>query len=548
MVTNMKFGECLRYILSILDISIVKLSRVINVDNSLVNRWVNEKRIPAYNTDYIEKISEYLSSCILNSFQIQYLDALFLKICGDNKIEISQKEKINKILLQSQGYSIECRKKMIKENKAHLISNKKTLKSVDIYQNYFKQGENTNINADLLNTQGSDFSINLSSEDKIVIGYKNVLATSISLLNDVSNHKCNNDMLYISFNDNMFIPSCHNDLLSFRDAMLKAINNGWSILFLLKLNNNVTNVINFIDFARPFINTGKFHPYYFKKYGPFSTYQEFIVIPEVGTLLGFPNTLHSEIDTAFYFRNKVAVNIFKNKLNTIIAKDTNPLFKYYKTDNDIDYSNYLTKNEDVIGNRILYKRDFSILILPESLYKRLLQRKELNSDEINKSLEFYKRRVKAFLSNIYNYKYTDIYHMDCINTLIKDGKLFLYLYNKIEEINLEVEDVIKLLKNIVNLLNKYDNYNIAFISQDLNTIQDSIFYSVIKERSAVMIETYKYSKNTPEVRLSIEEPTLVKAFEVYFNEILIQISPVNKDKNEIINWIQSQINLLKNRG
>ncbi|WP_054750058.1 helix-turn-helix transcriptional regulator [Ruminiclostridium josui] len=159
MPTNMKFGECLRYLLSIFEVSIAKLSKVINVDNSLVNRWVNEKRTPAYNTDYVEKISEYLSGCILNSYQLQYLDEFFIKVCGDYNIEIDTKEKIKKILLQAQGYSIEYKKNLPKENK-NLFKVKKTLKEM-----------NTN-NVDLLNAQDSDLSINLSSEDKILVGWK----------------------------------------------------------------------------------------------------------------------------------------------------------------------------------------------------------------------------------------------------------------------------------------------------------------------------------------------------------------------------------------
>jgi hypothetical protein len=543
MVTNMKFGECLRCLLSIFDISNVKLSRVINVDDSLVNRWVNEKRTPSYNTDYIEKISEYISGCILNSFQEQHLDELFFKVCGDSIIQITPEEKIKKILFQSQGYSIECRKRAIKESKSALISKKET--SILSDHQTFKQNDTSKINAASLNSYDSDFLINLSSEDKIIIGYKNVLYTGISLLESISDPNCSNDTIYISFNSNMYISNCCHDLICFRNAILKAINKGWNILFLLKFNNKINNIVNFIDFALPLINTVKFHPYYFKKYNLSSTYEEFIVIPEIAALLGLPNNLNSEIDAAFYFKNKIAVNIFKNKLDTIILNHTKPLITYHKSDNDFNHSKY----EDVIGNRILYKRDFSNLMLPEDLYKKLLLRKNLKGNEISTSLIFHKKRLEAFLSNIYSYKYTDIYHIDCMNTLIRDRKFFLYLYDKIEEINLEVEDVISLLNNIITLLDKHDNYNIAFISSDFNnTIEDSIFYCAIKERVSVMLETYKNSRNTPEVRLSIEEPTLVKAFEVYFEEILDQIAPINKDKYEIKNWIENQINLLKTPG
>ena len=123
------------------------------------------------------------------------------------------------------------------------------------------------------------------------------------------------------------------------------------------------------------------------------------------------------------------------------------------------------------------------------------------------------------------------------------------MYDKIEEINLEIEDVVKLLKNIITLLNKYGNYNIAFTSQDSNNIiGDYILYCVIKERSAVMVETYKHPKNTPKVRLSIDEPILVKAVEVYLEELIDQIAPINKDRYEIKNWIENQINLLKTPG
>ncbi len=537
MATNMKFGECLRYLLTILEVSIVKLSKVINVDNSLVNRWVNEKRTPAYNTGYIEKISEYLSGCILNSFQMRYLDELFLKVCGDCNIEIEPKEKIKKILFQSQGYSIECRKKIAEENKTH--------NSVDIHQHYLNQSTNTNINVNLLNIQDSDFSINLSIEDKILIGCKNILAASISLLEDTSNHICNNDMIYISFNENMLIYIYYNDLIRFRNAMLKAINNGWNIQFLLKINSNINSIINFINFAQPLTVTGKFHPYYYKKYSHTPTYQEFIVIPRVGALLGLSNNIHSKIDTAFYFSNKVAVNILKNMIDTIINSQIKSLVKYYEPDNAIDYSNFLAEQEDVIGNRIMYKRDFSILIFPKNLYNKLLQRKNINSDETNTSLEFYNRRLKAFLSNINKYKYTDIYHIDCINNLIKHGEFNLYLYNKVITINLEVADVIIILKNIVTLLKKNKNYNIAFISQN-NNISNLAFYCMLKERTAIIMETYDCAKDIPLLRLSIKEPIFVKAFEAYFNEVLEQIAPINKDKKGIINWIERHINLLEN--
>lgn len=549
MVTNMKFGECLRCLLSILDISIVKLSKAINVDNSLVNRWANEKRTPSYNTNYIENISEYLTNCILNSFQEQHLNELFLKVCGDNKIEMTMKEKIKKILLQSQGYSIECKKKALKEGKAQSIGKKDVPKHLDNYEPYCGQRDYIN-NAIPSRKHNPNFLVNLSSEDKIILGYKNILSASISVLQDAVKHRCTDNVIYISFNSDRYISSQYDsDLIYFRSAVLKAINSGWNILFLLILSNNVKGITKIMNFIQPLITTGRFNPCYFKKYDFFTTNKEFIIVPEIGALLNLSSNLHSESDTAFYFRNKVAVDILKNDLITTLAANAESLFKYYRTDNAIEFSNLLIEQEDCVGNRFLYKYDFSTLILSESLYMKLLQKKNLTHDEMLTSLKFYKKRLKSFLSNIHYYKHWDIYSIDCISNLIKYRKLFIYCHNRVETVDLEVQDIIQLFKSIITLLEKYDNYNIAFMSQNCyNATENYSFWCTVKERKAVLLEAYEHSKNVPKVRLSIEEPLTVKAFEEHFYEILGQIAPINKDKNEVISLLQRQIDLLKNHN
>jgi hypothetical protein len=68
---------------------------------------------------------------------------------------------------------------------------------------------------------------------------------------------------------------------------------------------------------------------------------------------------------------------------------------------------------------------------------------------------------------------------------------------------------------------------------------------MVKERKAVLFECYEPSRSMAKVQLSIEEPTMVKAFYGCFEEICKQIAPVNYDKDEVIKWLQSQIKVLK---
>ncbi|MDD2496170.1 MAG: XRE family transcriptional regulator, partial [Tissierellia bacterium] len=418
-----------------------------------------------------------------------------------------------KVLLESQGYSIECKRKE---------------------REIIKKQKNSNDE-------------NLSKEDKIIFGTENVFFAAISLLKIAANQKCKkNSTIYITYNNLEIANHLYNKLIyCCRKFLLKAINNGWNVLFLLRLNNNTNRTIEFINFAKPLIMTGKFNPYYINKYDSSAIGKECIIVPGIGTLSCFSTKPNLEIDCAFYLRNTFASDIFKNYYLALISNYAQPLVKYYANEKIINYSNYVIESEENIGSRFLYKYCFSVLTLPEKLYEKLLKKRNLSNDEILIALAFYKKRLSAFLTNIQNYEYNDIYLADSIKDLIKHRRYYFYSYAGIEMISLETQDIINFLLNIINLLETYANYNIAFIPSTVSTTNSENYYCMVKERHAVFLEIFESSKTIPKMRLSIKEPMLIKAFQEYFKEIWEQIAPVNKDKQEIISWIQSQINLLQ---
>lgn len=505
MVTNMTFGKSLHGILSILDISCVRLSKVIDVDSSLVNRWVNEKRIPPYNSNYIEKMANYFLSCVLNPYQVQHLDRLFFDVCGESKEELNTKDKITNILLHSQGYSFECKNSDSKKKKDYTLG------------------------------VSNDSLVSLSSEDKIVLGYLNIVDTCISLFEKTTQckegDKRNN--IYISLNSGILLLCDQRTLMKLKRIMHESITKGWNILCSIQLNDNIEENLQLVKFIGTLIHTGKFFPFYFKKYNMISCCSEYIVVSGMGALLVYSN------NSAFLFKNEIAIEILKNKAHSIISNYTKPLVKYFSMHDTLEYANTLAETENIIGNQIIYKPDFGLLLIPEELYKTLLLKKNLSMEEVNISLEFYRKRIRTFSNNVRNYNYTYIYHSCCINNLIKYRKLRLYMYNMIDEISLENIEVILILENIIKLLTKYEKFRIAFIPQDSNdAILEYVIYCVSKERNAVMLEAYQQNTYFPQVKLMIEEPLLVKAINAYLEGIIDQIAPINKDKNEIIAWIQ----------
>lgn len=382
----------------------------------------------------------------------------------------------------------------------------------------------------------------------VLIGCEDIFNTCVAMLGKALNSKptIKNNQLYIAFNNNFYTTGNSSYLVNCRNAIMKAIENGWQVKFLIDLNMEISSLTNFIDFSLPLINTGRFHPYYYKKYETLSDYDTLIIVPKVGAIMGVTDNLGGVPHCAFSFENRVAIQVLENKFKLMIMSLTNPLINFYKNIGSSMYFDILTSGESFIGNRILYKREFGVLILPYELYKKLLYKLSEDTDEINTSLDYYERRFVALQENITYYKYYDIYHIDCINRIIKDKKLHLNLYNRITEISLTDDEDVQILENIISLLTLYPNFHVAFITENCAlSFPDSTFSCVIKEKKVVMIETFKETMNMPEVRYSIDEPILVNAMDTYFKNVMDQIAPMNKDRNEIIDWLLHGIKALK---
>jgi len=133
-------------------------------------------------------------------------------------------------------------------------------------------------------------------------------------------------------------------------------------------------------------------------------------------------------------------------------------------------------------------------ILPKNLHEKLLKRKNVSNDEMLNELNFYKRRLNAFLLNIQKYEYRDIYFSDSILNLVEHRQYCYYSDTGIEIMDLEVQDIIEYLQNIIRLLETYDNYSIAFIPRNSDiTVKINNYYFLVKERQTVLLRIYEPS-------------------------------------------------------
>lgn len=531
----MTFGKCLKLLLATLNVPMSHLAKAINVDNSLISRWVHEKRLPSYVASYIDNIAEYLSRKILNTYQIKLLDELYFDLIEhDNIREITYREKMRALLYNSLNYSIECKKK------------EKT--AVNTSKSKNKITANTNIiDIPQLNITSS---VDLSCNDKLIYGISNIFSTVISMLEIASRHKGrDNNIIYLTvcnYLDNSFFSE--NRLLYIRNLLQKVIENGWKVYFLLRIDNNMERIMRFIHFILPMGGTGNIYVYYFNKYDIFIPGKEMYIVSGIGALSCYPAGQSMVINCGFYLRNKSAIDVFTNYINLLIQNNAYSAIKYYSKDMNEEYHRSISEILGKPGNQFDYNSNFSMCYLPEELYRKFLWKTKLTQQEKLLSLQYYKKQWSDIVANLENHKYNYIYFSETLELLMNNQILCLCTYSGVEKVKLGVQDMIEYLKHVIHFIMRYDNFHIAVIFRDTDLVKNDGYSYIIKERRAVCFNSFSPFDNAEEVRLSIEEPMTVKSFTEYFNLVWEKISPINKDKDEIVTWLQSYITILDKKN
>lgn len=104
-----EFGECLRELLDTFKIKSSVLAKGINVDSSLVYKWLRGTRTPSYSSPYVELITNFFVKNIVNSHLkksiVNKLLSWGFKVSESDELGIENA--IRTALLEAQGYSIE---------------------------------------------------------------------------------------------------------------------------------------------------------------------------------------------------------------------------------------------------------------------------------------------------------------------------------------------------------------------------------------------------------------------------------------------------------
>jgi hypothetical protein len=263
--------------------------------------------------------------------------------------------------------------------------------------------------------------------------------------------------------------------------------------------------------------------------------------PNKGALICFSSHIRDQIDSAFWFHSRDSYDLLAAHFNQYLDMN-NSLFIAYSPNNALEYLQDLTETEEISGSRFSFSCGLNSLTMPVSYYQKHLKLSGKPETEISWRIFLHQRRIAAFEEQVIYYPQKDI----CI--LEPAMQLFLEqdycdddLYGFAGAVQ-EMGDLILWLEHTIHMLEHYNNYEIAFISESAYKNIGNVNWT-LKENYAVMLESRmrEGQEHSPIDFYSISEEHFVQSFHDYFNKIWNSIPVENKTKRSSIKFLKSLI-------
>lgn len=549
MKENITYSECLSGILSAMNMKSSKLSREINIDSSLIYKWLRNERVPSNESPYIELILDSIMKRLDNLVQRNAVVELLARygVPLSSLTEESLKDSLRLFLQSSQNYSLIVQRKLKHSSKTSTIKThtQTCISAIADTENEKLPALNKIEQRNAIQLLGKTKAQLTSGHDKVQIisGSSEILCAIINLLlTAMKKHNSREPILLTCNSDLLLSPGAQELTCMLIQIMDELLHSGLEIILLVKVDDNGNRTVRIIENLH-LLSAGNLKVYYHKKSGESFFNKELCIVPKSGAICGFSTQSEGPPDSAFLFQSRQSIEIWSARYYQDLSAAI-PLLKVYPPQDSYEFQKVFADIEEHPGNKYVFKEGLSTTTMPSALYEKYLKLTGITGQELSYRIHLHNRRLEAFHVQIRSYQYKDIYFIEAIEELIDKNKYSFdesYILRNIKPDNI---DIICQLEYLVYLLQTYENYEIAFVSKN-NYPHIANINWMVKHDGLVMIETFhqpiKKDPSYQEKNFTISDKNIVKAFHNYFLVLWDELPEETKDKKRAIKMLRQLI-------
>lgn len=321
-------------------------------------------------------------------------------------------------------------------------------------------------------------------------------------------------------------------LAKWADLLSQVIMQGHRIKIIHTVSRNLDEMLEAMSKWMPLYMTGTIEPYYYPKKRDGIFKRTLFIAPKTVALTSSSLDIMTDKAVNFLIKDLKAVNALEAEFNSYLDL-CKPLMHIF-TDKDMQkYLSVLEQFEKGPADAIIKSPNLSLATMPTSVAKAMFERSKVSKKE--ELMEFVLQRKGAFEQSLLSNCVCEIIKFPTIKR-IKEGQIevgfsetqeFSGLFYSPEEYRLHLE-------NIIQLLLKYDNYQVN-IRKD---IKDDGYRLYVKEDlGAIVVKT-----TNPQIAFAINESNMAAAFWDYLKIMFDENKP---NRNDVITMLRRTADELK---
>lgn len=327
-------------------------------------------------------------------------------------------------------------------------------------------------------------------------------------------------------------------VLKWASLMMQVITKGNRIKIIHSITRNLDEMIKGIKEWLPLYMTGAIEPFYYPKTQDGIFKHTFFIAPETAAVISSSVRDNTKNTANFLHTDKKTVSALATEYLDFLSL-CRPLMHIFTINNyQNGYLNLLEEFENEAGDVIIKVDSLSDITMPALVAENILTR--IKHIDISSLTKYHLKRIANFKKSLANDNYTEIITLPPLKN-IWAGNIPIELSDILHSspIYYHSEEYLAHLKNIIELLNTYPNYNVVIAPENQNA--GSLIY--VKEDVGVLIG----KNNPPAILFAINETNMTAAFWDYINILINRTTIKEPSRDQTIARLEKLANTLESK-
>ena len=333
---------------------------------------------------------------------------------------------------------------------------------------------------------------------------------------------------------------------AWRAALAGVMQRGWDLEQLWRLGRDPEDALHLVERMLSLLGgTGEYRPRYFARAGRLFSPYDLLIAPGIVATLSFATRQTEHLDSSLVIHDPSGVTLLRDHFYQL-RRGTRPFMSAFSKDQRAAFEETMTEAVRRGGERLIVREGLSEMTLPREWLRddaTWVKAHVTSGWDAGALIGTLRERLALFQRILEAQGSRDIVSVQSVRYWLATGR---EKWNRFADSPHEVlpcgpADRRKRVERVVEMLEQYPGYQLAFWDEEAEGPLPTVFWQVSGEHTALMVACSGTPKGDEEILLTIAEPRLVSAFRQHFERVWESIPTERREKRAVVEMLRREL-------